>query len=288
MNQYKYQLDNTNKKYTCPSCNKKTLVRFKDNEGNYSEGNTGRCDRESKCAYFSTPYNNIITTTTMKPVEYTKPSYHDIQLVINSGKSPKSNDFVQYLKHNFGTEATQAAVGEYFIGSSNQFNGSTIFWQIDANNNVRHGKIMKYDKYTGKRVKNEEGRALISSVRASLGLKDFTLKQTLFGMHLASITSKNIPIGIVESEKTAIVMSIVEPSKVWMSCGSLGGIKYDYFKGLSNRDITLYPDKGCFSKWLNKANTLNSTYKFSIKVDETLESSDLVEGKDIADVFLAA
>lgn len=114
------------------------------------------------------------------------------------------------------------------------------------------------------------------------------LKQTLFGMHLASTTPRSVPICIVESEKTAIIMSIVEPSKVWMSCGSLGGVKYEYFKGLSNRNITLYPDKGCFSKWLNKANTLNSTHKFSIKVDETLEDSNLIEGKDIADVFLTA
>ena len=288
MNQYKYQLDKSSKKYTCPSCNKKTLVKFKDNEGNYSEGDTGRCDRESKCGYFSNPYNNTITTTIMKSIEHIEPSYHDLQLVINSGKTPKGNDFIQYLKHNFGTEATQAAIGDYFIGSSNQFNGSTVFWQLDLNSNVRHGKIMKYDRNTGKRVKNEEGKALISSVRSSLGLKDFNLKQTLFGMHLASTTYKDTPIAVVESEKTAIIMSIVEPSKVWMSCGSLGGIKYDYFKGLLNRDITLYPDKGCFSKWLNKANTLNYKYGFNIKVDDSLENLDLIEGEDIADVFLAA
>ena len=146
---------------------------------------------------------------------------------------------------------------------------------------------MKYNKDTGKRVKNEEGKALIGSVRSSLGLNNYNLKQTLFGRHLAAETSDNIPIGIVESEKTATVMSIIEPSIVWMATGSLGGVKYDYFKGLNNRDITLYPDKGCFSNWSDKANKLNHSYGFNISVNDSLEYMDSKDGADLVDVYLA-
>ena len=286
MNAYRYRLDKSSKKYKCPQCNKNTLVRFIDIDNNHSQDNAGRCDRESKCGYFSNPSGNTVISTNINPIEYIEPSYHDMSLVIDSRKGIEDNDFIQYLKHNFGSEATKAAVKEYFIGDSNLFNGSTIFWQLDANSNVRHGKIMKYNKFTGKRVKNEEGKALISSVRSSLKLDNHNLKQTLFGRHLAAETSNNIPIGVVESEKTAIIMSIVKPSVVWMATGSLGGVKYDYFKGLHNRDITLYPDKGCYTQWHDKASVLNSRYGFNIIVDDALEYSNLKEGKDIADVFL--
>lgn len=44
------------KKALCPSCNKKTLVRYYDNErGEFLPEQFGRCDREVKCSYFNKP-----------------------------------------------------------------------------------------------------------------------------------------------------------------------------------------------------------------------------------------
>jgi predicted RNA-binding Zn-ribbon protein involved in translation (DUF1610 family) len=59
MNQYRYQLDKSSNKYSCPQCGKKTLVRFIDtNSGHHIDDGSGRCDRESKCGYFKNVNGN--------------------------------------------------------------------------------------------------------------------------------------------------------------------------------------------------------------------------------------
>lgn len=56
MNNYKYILDKTSKKNTCPECNKKTFVFYIDKEtGEFQDGKYGRCDRSSKCGYQLAP-----------------------------------------------------------------------------------------------------------------------------------------------------------------------------------------------------------------------------------------
>jgi hypothetical protein len=53
MNEYRYILDKSSKKFICPVCNKKKLVRFIDTETDeYLSGDFGRCDDEH---YFSAP-----------------------------------------------------------------------------------------------------------------------------------------------------------------------------------------------------------------------------------------
>jgi hypothetical protein len=286
MENFKYTFDRSGKKYRCPQCNKKTLVRYIDTltRGVLSDA-SGVCDRESKCGYFMKPNGNAVVNNIMPLEAIKKTSYHTIKDVENTAIDFKNNNFIQYLKHQFGDRKTGEAIREYYIGTSNDFNGSTVFWQIDLDTKVRHGKIMKYNADTGKRLKNSEGNAYISSMRHSLGLKDFNLNQTLFGMHLASMTPNSVDICIVESEKTAIVMSIVDPTRIWMACGSLNGVKYDYFKGLENRSITLFPDKGCINKWSFKAYQLNDK-GFDITVDDSLEHTNLEDGDDIADLYL--
>ena len=64
-------------------------------------------------------------------------------------------------------------------------------------------------------------------------------------------------VAIVESEKTALIMSIEMPEYTWMSTGSLLGFKHDYLKPLINKDIISYPDKGGYDKWSETAKKLN-------------------------------
>lgn len=41
----------------------------------------------------------------------------------------------------------------YHVGTSAKWGGATVFWQIDANEQVRSGKIILYNSETGHRVK---------------------------------------------------------------------------------------------------------------------------------------
>ena len=104
------------------------------------------------------------------------------------------NPLYRYISTVFGKEETERLFALYKVGTSKKWGGSTIFWQIDVNGNVRTGKIMKYDDKTGHRIK--EPHSLVTWVHSELKLPDFTLRQCFFGEHL--LTDKTKTIAIVE------------------------------------------------------------------------------------------
>jgi hypothetical protein len=283
MKQFKYILDPSSKKFVCPSCQKKTFVKFIDSEtNNYLNDDFGRCDRQNECKYFKTPTGEISKTFKIVNTPPPEPSFHDFNLVVETLKNYTQNDFVQFLKTIFTPDEVETVIKKYYIGTSKIWGGATIFWQIDNYENVRHGKVMKYNFETCKRVKNDEGKALINSVRSLMKLKDFNLKQCLFGLHLIN---KNDTIGLVEGEKTAILMSVFKPQYKWLATGSESGFKYEYLKPIKNNKIVAFPDKGVYFDWLNKAQELNG-FGFKIVVSDFLENTDYLKGSDLADVYI--
>lgn len=65
---------------------------------------------------------------------------------------------------------------------------------------------------------------------------------------------KELPIYIVESEKTAVIMHALYQGRVWLACGGSqmlkGKISFDVLKG---RDVILIPDEGQFWNWKRTA-----------------------------------
>ena len=76
--------------------------------------------------------------------------------------------------------------------------------------NIRSGKIMDYEITTGERRKNKDGKPLINWVYSILETLKYDLKQFLFGLHLLNDNVNQV--AIVESEKTALIMSIESPN----------------------------------------------------------------------------
>lgn len=279
-----YSLEKGSKKNICPHCNKKTFVRYLNNEsGEYIAPEFGRCDRENKCGYFSYPseIKQNIVKYLCKPILRT--SYHSPCLIESSGRNFTENNFISFLKIHFTESQIRKVILKYMIGTSNYWKGATIFWQIDHLEKIRHGKIMLYNKETGKRLKREKGGSYINSVRAVLKIENFNLKQCLFGLHLIN-EMNNCKIGIVESEKTAVIMSLFKPEYIWLATGSKNGFKYEYLKVLRNRNLTAFPDKSEYSDWLTKADELNKL-GFNITVSEYLENTNLPSGTDLADAY---
>jgi len=56
MDKFRYKLDKSSKKFTCPQCDKKRFVRFIDsNTSEYLPDHYGRCDREDECNFHNLP-----------------------------------------------------------------------------------------------------------------------------------------------------------------------------------------------------------------------------------------
>jgi hypothetical protein len=72
----------------------------------------------------------------------------------------------------------------------------------------------------------------------------------LFGLHRITEDYQKT-IAIVESEKTAIVMSILLPHYIWLATGSKGNFKFEMLN-LSKEKGCFVSDKGEYSNWLDK------------------------------------
>lgn len=188
MENYRYRLDTSSKKFICPKCEKKTFVRFVETETlAYLSNDLGRCDRESNCGYFSRP-TCMLMSKNEKPLLVSLPtSFHGLELVEKSMMINLENNFVQFLKTIFSEAEVNEAVRKYLICNSKRWSGATVFWQIDNNERVHAGKILAYNQETGKRTKSNEGKALIDWVHSILKRKgivnEFNLRQCLFGLH---------------------------------------------------------------------------------------------------------
>ncbi len=303
MSEHRYILEpykGMNTRYHCPSCQQrdKTLSLYIDTEtGEHIHPSVGRCNRESNCGYHYTPKqyfqdNNISVDNSQPKVYKPRPvtpqqkpvSFIPVEVFKASLKAHETNHFVQFLIDMFGVEVASQLVSRYFIATSKHWNGATVFWQIDASGKVRTGKIMLYSPTTGKRVKEPFNH--ISWAHKALKQPEFELKQCLFGEHL--LIDKIKPVGIVESEKTAIIASVYLPQFIWVAVGSLTNLNAEKCSILKGRTVTLFPDLNGFEKWSNKAKELSHLASF--QVSDLLElkatEAERKQGLDLADYLI--
>ena len=238
---------------------------------------------ESK--YFNTDevsFVNEIRTIPQTPI--VEPSYHRLELLDEMYfKNPQNDNLTEYLKEMFSKDEVFNAMQNYFITGTNHFwDNATIFWQINNKDQIQGAKIMLYDKVTGKRIKNPYNH--INWLHKAIKKSDFVLSQCLFGLHLIKEDYDKI-IAIVESEKTALVMSMLLPDFIWLATGSKSNFKYELLKPLKKRKVIAYPDKGEFDNWLNTANDLVAI-GFAISVSEFLEKENFENGFDLVDYLI--
>jgi len=184
-------------------------------------------------------------------------SYTDNNLAISTIRLEPPNGTVNYftnwLVKIFDEATANALILKYNLGTSKQWRGANIFWQFDIDGRIRGGKIMVYNPETGKRIK--EPKPLITWVHQAARMKDYVLSQCLFGEHLLS-QRPNAAIKIVESEKTAIVASVIYPDFIWLASGSLTNLSAQRCQVLKGRTISLIPDCGAEQAWLDKCTQL--------------------------------
>ncbi len=212
-------------------------------------------------------------------------------------KHYEHNNFVSWLESRYGIDRAYQAVARYRIGTSKHWPGATIFWQVDADGFIRTGKIMLYSITTGKRVKEpfshitwvhtliinkakQDQERLIQhpddpdlSPDNIMLVLNFRLSQCLFGAHLLT-EYPDMPVAIVESEKTAVLASIRNRSHLWLAAGSINNLNAQMCQVLKGRTVTLYPDLGAYHKWAEKAHELRRAIPGSnIAVSDLLEKN---------------
>lgn len=275
---YNYELDPGSKKFKCPKCGQKRFVRYINKYGRYLPMDYGRCDREESCAYFRSPSGNIGSKVYPIP-EKLKISTVPSQIMESTLKAYERNTFVRFLGTlpDWDRDIAVSTALRYKLGTSRK--GWAIFWQVDQEGKVRTGKMMRYNE-DGRRCK--EGYSQ-DWVHTKLRLANFELVQCFFGLHLTGNTG---PIGLVESEKTAVIASRYLPEINWIASGGLHGITEFKMRSLAGRKVIMFPDVGAYESWKKKADELSDV--FDVTVSDLLERNTNKQhaGLDLADFLV--
>ncbi len=95
---------------------------------------------------------------------------------------------------------------------------------------------------------------------------------------------------LVESEKTAVVMSHFIPDYIWLATGGKNGcFNSEVMQVLKGREVTLIPDLGATEQWKEKSALLSGICKrvvVSNVLECTSDEEQRSQGLDIADFFL--
>tara|TARA_B110000238_G_scaffold151875_1_gene163997 strand:- start:161 stop:1186 length:1026 start_codon:yes stop_codon:yes gene_type:complete len=200
--------------------------------------------------------------------------------------SYNKNPLAMYLKKMFGAEAAKKILGDYLIGTSNfgdYRDGCAIFWYADAENNLCRSKIMQYD-HTG----HKTGNVIQWNYH---DIPKENRKAPLYGEWKVKRIKK--PITIIESEKTAAILSVYDPRKLYLATGgisALGNSALDIFK--EPRSFDFWADVDAFDKWNSEVEDLKikcPMHHFRVFNTATLyeqNSLDIPPKADPADFYL--
>jgi hypothetical protein len=274
-------------RHTCPQCgHRRELSRYVDGEGSYIADHVGRCNRVDKCGYHLKPKdyfteNPQASTREYKPIPQPKkqpqPSYIPFEDMKRTRAAYQYNNFALWLISVFGTSKASELIATYHLGTSKKWPGANIFWQIDTDFKIRTGKIMLYNRESGRRSKLKKHYSFAHKNVEG----EYHLKQCLYGLHLVNERPHD-PIAVVESEKTAMVASAYLPEYVWMATGCEDNIKL--CEAVKGKMVTLFPDLGAFNKWKSYGDSMG--FATSDILENHADSKDREEGYDIADFLL--
>lgn len=282
MKKYKYELQKGSKHILCPICQKKTFKPYVHAGTNnvVDSMRYGRCERVNSCAYIRYPTNDDGSDWTdyEAPKVAYKPPIPDFigpDLVRSTFRDFNKNVFFNFLAKTFDLETARMLQKKYNIGTA-KF-GGTIFWQKDRDGKFRTGKVFYYQR-NGKRDKKKGSWYLHNQVK-----KDFSLVQVFFGEHLIG-KNPDSPIALCESEKTAILMSVLQPEYTWLAAGGSNMLNVQRLMRLHRLDF-VSPDEGQFELW-EKQTAFFKERQMDIRVEKAFREGKVNGGDDILDLYL--
>lgn len=296
-------------RHECPSCHDKhSFTYYLDGDsGAIIDKQVGRCDHESSCGYHYTPKQYFEDNPDKKQEGFEKgrervkhKPVEPRKAPVKVNKIPKeyliqslgyNSNFVAFLCGIFDQDTLESPtiesiMREYYLGQT--ADGGVIFWQVGIDKRIRTGKVMQYDRHTGKRIRM--GNGAIDWVHARLKKKgvlprDFELEQCCFGEHLLGRYPDKV-VALVESEKSAIIACGMYPDFIWLSTGGKSQLSPDKMRVLKSRTVVMFPDADGYELWTEKAKELEEL-GCTVMVSDLIESNASAEDKaakiDIAD-----
>ena len=188
-----------------------------------------------------------LQTTPPPPVTHHHPEppkakqYLEVSELVSScnPKHYPNNNLVKWLGTIVGEDVATEQMQRYNVGTSNKTffgAGATVFWFMDKVG-TRYAKIVQYSSKDGKRNRESDYPFLQPKHHNGKGLSP-----CFFGEHLIQDAPAEQIICIVESEKTALLCSIVLPSFLWVSSGGTNAITADKVECLKGRTVYLVVD----------------------------------------------
>lgn len=274
MKTYKWQLRKGSKKEICPNCGQKRFVPYVlASDGVTTAGaEYGRCDREQSCGYQRYPDGEKMVVAVPQKVQP-----KEMLRYVGKLDGVPTCEFFRWMHSVIGKTDAYVAMQDYKIDS---IENCIIWWQIDRDGVVRTGKVMKY-LANGHRDKSDTFPVTWAHKHRRLKdqFKGEELKQCLFGEHLLT-KYPDKPVAIVESEKTAVILSRIYPDHLWLATGGSQGIKSDErLTPLIGRNVLLIPDNGQYWNWKRIAD------KYGWLITDALEKDAPFDGADVLDII---
>jgi len=274
-----------NKQITCPNCGYRKFSPYIDNNSGIALAKDlcGRCSRENNCGYHMPPRQLFLEYPEYIPDDTYTQEFEEIEeekettfLKIEDLDKTlfyQKNSLISFLNQYLSNEELIKAIENYFIGFTKDM---IIFWQVDIDGRIRTGKKMLY-KENGKRDKYH-----LYLMHREIYKREFVVKECYFGEHLISQFEEK-DISIVESEKSALICSVVWPDQVWLSTGGKNKWLESSWPALQGRKITLIPDEDAIEEWEEMMIAMQMV-ELDVSIDKICEGK---EGQsDIADLII--
>ena len=170
-------------------------------------------------------------------------------------------------------EQMQRAALRYRLGTSRD--GGVIFWQIDEHDHLRDGKIMYYREDCHRDHDHTPTWVSYLLRRSGQVPSDWKSEHCLFGLHQLPARGPQKTVAVVESEKTAVIMSEVKPDYLWLATGGKTELNVAKLKPLAGRKVILFPDTDetgdTYREWYDVAETASDVFGHPFTVSSILE-----------------
>ena len=227
-----------------------------------------------------------------------RPSFISAKVLKQSLRLYHENTLLEFIEKLTDQETAIRIRNDYLLGTSKSFwRGATVFWQVDVSGKVRDGKIIQYAMRQDEScfIGQNCGRVRtnvppVMWVHKLMKAKDYILKQCFFGEHLLVMFPER-KVGILESEKSALIATAYRPDVLWLACGGVTGLTEEKVKVLEGRNVTLFPDLGKFVEWKEREDMMKKQLPQAViktfdLLEQTATNEERKQGLDLADFLI--